>query len=146
MKVLFVCTGNTCRSPMLEFMFKHYLNQKGIVGIEVCSAGTMRHEKPVSRESAAVLTEYAVPFGEKISEYCSKDKVDGADFVFTMTDEQALDLKNRYGTSNKIIPLSKVIGSEVADPYGKGLDAYEDTYALFADALPKIYAFIAMYL
>ena len=51
MKILFVCTGNTCRSPMAETIMRHLLGEKGVTEIEVGSAGTgaSTSSPPVSR-------------------------------------------------------------------------------------------------
>lgn len=72
MKVLFVCTGNVCRSPLAEGYFKALLNQKNVKGIEVASAGVAAlvgaqpfecalevakvHDFDISRKSGAQLT------------------------------------------------------------------------------------------
>ena len=62
MKVLFVCTANTCRSPMLEQMFRQYAFARGIKDIEVDSAGLApRDDDTLNPYCASVLEDTACP-------------------------------------------------------------------------------------
>ncbi|MDE6302186.1 MAG: low molecular weight phosphatase family protein [Clostridia bacterium] len=142
MKVVFVCTGNMCRSPMLKFMFEGYLAKVGAQDIEVDSAGTMRHEKPMSAYAKSVLDMRGVAHGEHLSKFCDEKVLGNTDFVFTMTGEHASILRDLYGDRYNIIPLADIIGWDVPDPYNKGLKAYIETYDILFDALPKIYKYI----
>ena len=142
MKIVFVCTGNMCRSPMLKFMFESYLVRTGVRDIEVDSAGTMHHEKPMSEFAASVLDMRGVARGEHISKFCDEQVLENVDFVFTMTREHADILKGLYGDKYNIIPLADIIGWDVPDPYNKGLKAYIETYEILDAALPKIYEYI----
>ena len=142
MKVVFVCTGNMCRSPMLKFMFEGYLLKVGARDIEVDSAGTMQHERPMTEYAASVLNRHGVAHGKHLSKFCGEQVLENADFVFTMTNEQAIFLRGLYGDKYNIIPLIDVIGCEVPDPYNRGPKAYFDTYDILNDALPKIYEYM----
>ncbi len=142
-KVLFVCTGNTCRSPMFEYALKHYLNENGAQNICVDSAGTMRHTKPMASHAKDVLRAHGIEFdGDKISKPCEAQLLEISDVVFTMTLEQCEYLKAMCPSGCNILPLCDIIGCEVDDPYGKGLKAYEDTYELIEKALPMILSYI----
>ena len=59
MNVLFVCTGNTCRSPMAE----GYLKSKNLKAVTVRSAGIYADGSPVSENSAAVMEEAGIDKG-----------------------------------------------------------------------------------
>lgn len=142
MKIVFVCTGNTCRSPMLKFMFEDYLARNNIKDITVASAGTMQHEKPMSQDTVSVLDAHGIPHGENISVFCSDKVLDGSDFVFTMTRERAEFLVDLYGERYLVVPIADILGAEIPDPYGNGFAAYEQVYRLFEVALPKIYAYL----
>ena len=142
-KVLFVCTGNTCRSPMFEYVLKHYLSENGAQNICVDSAGTMRHTKPMASHAKEVLRAHGIEFDEdKISKHCDVQLLETSDVVFTMTLEQCEYLKAMCPFDCNILPLCDIIGCEVDDPYGKGLKAYEDTYELIEKALPMILSYI----
>lgn len=138
MNVLFVCTGNTCRSPMLKFMFEKYLSDLGISDITVDSAGIMRHTKPMSEECAKVLASYGIPFDRHVSKFCDEELIKRSDIVLTMESSQQRFLDGLYGNKYKIIPIRSAVGADVPDPYGKGIQAYEATYALIERSLPKL--------
>ena len=64
-KILFVCQGNTCRSPMAEYVMKNLLEKNGLANsVMVASAGCQATEgKDMSKGTKAVLTEQGIPFG-----------------------------------------------------------------------------------
>lgn len=144
MNVLFVCQGNTCRSPMLEFVFGNFLRTQGEIAesIKVRSAGMEGSGRPMSRECAAILKKHGIPFYERKSVLCD-GLIASADVVLTMTRKQADFLQKKYGDSDKIIPLATVCGRDIQDPYGNGIQAYEDLYQLFNSISTDILRFLS---
>ena len=141
MKVLFVCTGNMCRSPMAMFMLRSELEKRNL-NIDVDSAGTMRHEKPMTGFAVNALKTHNVSVDEYVSKFVDKALYDSADFVFVMTNSHRLILESMYGENKKVIEISRFLGREVADPYGLGEDAYSETFKDLSEAIPKIADFV----
>ena len=65
MKVLFVCSANTCRSPMLEYIFKAYLKSKGNDSVEVDSAGLILSNDRINPLCLATLDKHGVPYFDR---------------------------------------------------------------------------------
>lgn len=136
MKVAFVCTGNTCRSPMLAAMFADYAAKVGFE-CEVASAGTDAKGEPVSAEAARVLAARGLSAGNRVSRLF--DATDAqSDVVFTMTDAQRDLLAMRY-PGMRVTSLSEFCGADVEDPYGKEGGAYDALADLFEGMLAPIH-------
>lgn len=83
-KILFVCTGNTCRSPMAEGMLRKLAKQRGIP-VEVRSAGVSAIEgMPVSHHAESVLRDQDIR-DELVSKPLTSELVEWADLVLTLT-------------------------------------------------------------
>ena len=138
MKVLFVCTGNMCRSPMAMFMLRDELKRRGVKGVEVDSAGTMKHEKPMTPLAVDTLKKHIVPVEPYLSKFVDDKIFDDADFVFVMTDEHKTMLEAWYKNGGKVKTVGEFLGHEVSDPYGLGEAAYEQTFKDLKEAMPQI--------
>ena len=139
MKVLFVCMANTCRSPMLECMFKQYAYARDKKDIEVASAGLVLHDETLNPLCAKTLDRHGVPYdAAREAKFCDKKTFSSANVVFAMTDEIKRVLAKFYGSEKKIISMSRLLGEDVSDPYGLGEDAYEYVYRSFYSVLGKI--------
>lgn len=84
-RILFVCTGNTCRSPMAEGLMRKILADEGLAGIEVQSAGVAAQDgTPISEHAANVLKANGCT-GPLRSAALSQSTVEWADLILTMT-------------------------------------------------------------
>ena len=77
MNILFVCTGNTCRSPMAE----GYLRSKGIDGVTVSSRGLVADGSPVSPNSKTAMAEVGIDIAAHISRQITADDINKADKI-----------------------------------------------------------------
>src|SRR5690554_5439383 len=107
-KILFVCTGNTCRSSMAEGIFKNLLKEakNPMKGIEVVSAGTaVFTQEPANQKAIKVMEERGIDISSHRSQPIGKELLESADLILTMTQshrEQILrmdpQLKNKVYT------------------------------------------------
>ena len=126
MKILFVCHGNICRSPMAEFVMKHLLAGSGRTDVEVESAALHADAIgcDVHRGTRTVLAERGIPFSRREAWLLDADKASGFDLIVGMDDCNIADLKRlvRPEDTPKIHKLLSFAGSgrDVADPWYTG--------------------------
>ncbi len=124
MKLLFVCTGNTCRSPMAAALAKQIFGGH----TEISSAGTDAWEdSAASSEAVAVLRERGLDLTGHCSSRVSRELIAGADWVIPMTKAHELRLKALFPEyRRKIVRLGEWSERprDVQDPWGRSLEEY----------------------
>ena len=128
-RILFVCTGNTCRSPMAEAILK----SKNLKNIEVKSAGVFAAiGNGPSANARKAWEENAIQHDHQ-SKPVTKELVDWATLIFTMTASHKNALIGNFpDAGRKTFTLKEFAGEtmnhDVNDPYGGNLDIYRATY------------------
>ncbi len=135
-KILFVCTGNTCRSPMAEMILRAGIKARKIKWWDVASCGVHVHKgDKINENTLLALAESGVPVREKFAPRQLKQKfIESSTLVVTMTEPHRQMLED----CGNVVCISSFCGIEVPDPYGGGMDAYRLTRRVLSMACDKI--------
>ncbi len=137
-KVLFVCTGNTCRSPLAEAIFKSKVDDNFYCE----SRGTYTREGISAAEnSIEYVKNKKINLDNFKSKQITKDDISEYDYIVTMTDahkELLVDWTN--DTVNNIYTYKELLEQEgdVKDPYGQDYEEYEKIGSYFEETMDKV--------
>ncbi|HXG45069.1 MAG TPA: low molecular weight protein arginine phosphatase [Gemmatimonadales bacterium] len=132
MRILLVCTGNTCRSPLAEALLKRELAERGLDGVEVSSAGTGAWDgAPASEGAYLVGLEHGLDLSAHRARLVTRELVQAADLILTMARHHRARVE-QLGGGGKTYLLGEYAGkrdaeAEVRDPFGGDLDGYRET-------------------
>ena len=140
-KIMFVCHGNICRSPMAEFIFKDMVKQRGVQDdFAICSSATSTEEiyggigNPVYPPARAVLADHGIDPGGKCAVQLKKSDYEKYDFFVGMDSANIRNMRRIFGgdRAGKIHKLLEYAHSaaDVSDPwYTRDFDrCYADIY------------------
>lgn len=147
-KILFVCHGNICRSPMAEFVFKDMIQKRGLADqFYIASSATSREEigNPVHHGTRNKLNQLGISVeGKYAIQLCKKD-ADKYDYIIGMDQRNIVNIYRIIGenTKNKVCRLLDLTKAQrdIADPWYTGdfdqtyQDIYEGCSALLEECI-----------
>jgi len=146
-KVLFVCTGNICRSPMAEAIARRMIEERGLGNVEVSSAGTAAWDgAPASEGAYLIALERGLDLSSHRARQITTDLVAGSDLVLGMSPHH-VERAEALGGTGKAHLLGAFAGrngatAQVDDPFGGDLEEYRTTFdrleELLADAVKRL--------
>ncbi len=134
-KILFVCLGNLCRSPMAEYLMRDCLKNSGNSSITVYSGGLLYNvEKPVPQEINDLMKESGIDISGHRSRQVTREMIKECDLIVVMELRQKEELiKNYPECASRIFLLSQWDPSnseerDVADPIGQTFSFYRNCF------------------
>jgi protein-tyrosine phosphatase len=142
-RILFVCSGNTCRSPLAEAIAKQVLPGRLDFDVEIASAGTSALDgSPASRNSVEVAERHGLDLSPHRSRLLTRELLHDADLVVTMGvrhREAVEDIDPDSVESTFLLTnFSDVHNGDIPDPIGNDLAVYERTYLVIRDCIESM--------
>jgi len=134
-KILFVCHGNICRSPMAEIVLKDMVKKAGICQVEIASVAVSTEElgNPVYPPARRELAKHGLSSDGKYSRQITRADVDSYDQIYYMDSSNLRYLNRMFPGETKFRPL---LNRDVADPWYTG--DFTQTWADICEGCEKI--------
>ena len=136
-KIIFVCTGNTCRSPMAATIYRSLETNSDI---KVISRGlVVLFSEPSNPKAEIVLKSHNLELEGHISKPLKQSDIDENTLILTMTEKQKNSVIEQFQYTDNVYTIKEFVGEtgDVSDPYGGTLLDYEECYVELARLVKK---------
>ena len=147
-KILFVCTGNSCRSVMAQEYMRHIFKRAGIEHIQVESAGAFAISgMSPTKETVRVLLEAGIVCSAHQARLLTAEMVREADLIFTMEPFHTEEVIQRDGSADGKVHLLKTyncppgeapVMPNISDPIGKPMEVYEVCFKQIRESVDRV--------
>jgi protein-tyrosine-phosphatase len=144
MRLLFVCTGNTCRSPLAEAIARREAIDRGLADVDVASAGTSAWEgSPASDGALLVALERSLDLSAHRAQLLTRELVERHDVILAMGPHHA-ERAAALGGDAKTFLLSAFAANApseraISDPFGGDLEHYRETFAELQREIRRVF-------
>jgi len=143
-RICFVCTGNTCRSPMAEAVANAILAREGRTDLCVCSAELFAHDgESISALAVQALEDAEIPaiqghdYHRHVAHTLRAEEVGAYDLIVAMTDSHVMQLMMQFPeVAEKITAMP----TRISDPFGGDIDVYRRCLSQIRDAVCALLA------
>jgi len=152
MRVLFICSGNICRSPMAAGYFLHRVASEGLTDVEVDSAGTLGiRNSRASEEAIEAMAEIGVDISEHRSKGIKAKNLATIDVTLAMSHEhlEYLALRHPEGEDERLLlrafekgPRPDPNPLDLTDPIGQSVDFYRDQVPLITRCVDHLFGYL----
>jgi protein-tyrosine phosphatase len=132
-RILFVCTGNICRSPTAEGVFRHFAEKEGLGALfRIDSAGTEAYHAgdPPDHRAIRIAKKYGVDIAGQRARTLAPEDYDSYDYIYAMDNGHFSEIKGRAPKTARAKIGMFLDAAEVPDPWYGGDKDFEEVYAL----------------
>jgi len=147
-KILFVCTGNTCRSPFAAAYMRKLCSEKGINNLEILSAGISTIDGlPASQNAIMAAEEFGVDLSSHNSKALTETLLNTAELIICMAESHRNAVLRFSQISPEKVKLllefsNKHRKGDIADPFGGNIEIYRNCFLQIASAVDNLLTYI----